>query len=142
MKITTQGLNDKQQETFDEHLMQQVKLYMTNNTLYTSEGLGAFIQYITESRNLLVKGFRKGCLEVLLQCLTLESLESLWYDYCSGHLNEVAEECLVTGEIKNKLNLETVKLKTIITEENYLICKEAFMETSRKFNLTGLIVLA
>ena len=113
--------------------MQQVNLFKENNDLSSAEGLGAFIEYITESRNLLLKGFRKGCLEITVQCRTLEILESLWNDYCSGILNEVAERCLVTDEIKRKLNLETVKLQTTITEDNYLMCKTALMEMEGEF---------
>ena len=35
---------------------------------------------------------------------------------------------LVTNEMKEKLDLETVYLKTTILEEDYLNCKEALME--------------
>ena len=38
----------------------------------------------------------------------------------------------MTDDIKKKLNLENVKLKTTIEEENYRICKEILMEKSCK----------
>ena len=113
--------------------MQQVHLFMEHHNLSTAEGLGAFIEYITESRNLLLKGFRKGCLEVTVQCPTLESLESLLNDYVSGHINEVAGKYLVTDEIKRKLNLEAVGLKITITEESYLMTIKALLEMLREF---------
>ena len=69
-----------------------------------------------------------------VQCPTLESLESLWNDYHSGHLNEVAERYLVTDEIKRKFNLETFKFKTTLEEENYLICKKTLMEKPGEFD--------
>ena len=67
---------------------------------------------------------------ITVQCPTLESLESLWNGYCSGYLNDVVESFLVTDELKRKLGLDNVRLKTTIEEENYLICKKAFMENS------------
>ena len=66
------------------------------------------------------------------RCPSLESLESLWSDYQSGHLNNIAERYLVTDDIKKKLNLENVRLETTIEEENYRICKEILMEKSCK----------
>ena len=71
---------------------------------------------------------RKGSIVIILECPTLESLEHLWSDYCSGHLDKVAERYLVRDEIKEKLNLETICVKTTIDEENYLNCKKALME--------------
>ena len=73
-----------------------------------------------------------GSLEVTLWCPSLGSLESLWSDYQSGHLNDVAGRYLVTDEIKKKLNLESIVLETIVEEENYLICKEILMKKSCK----------
>ena len=64
------------------------------------------------------------------QCPDLQSLESLWNDYHSGVLNEAAEKLLVTDDIKGEINLETVKLKTIIEVDSYLICKKALTEKS------------
>ena len=71
-----------------------------------------------------------GSLIITVQCPTLESLESLWNDHQSGHLNDIAETFLVTDELKRKLRMDNINLKTTIEEENYLICKMAFMEIS------------
>ena len=38
----------------------------------------------------------------------------------------------MTDDIKKKLNLENVRLETIIEEENYRICKEILMDKSCK----------
>ena len=51
-------------------------------------------------------------------------------DYQSGCLNGIAERFLVTDELKRKLGLDNIRLKTTIEEENYLICKNAFIENS------------
>ena len=59
-----------------------------------------------------------------VKCLTLEGLEHLWQDYHSGQLNRMAEELLVTDDIKRRFNVESIKLKTTISEEDYLTCKE------------------
>ena len=71
-----------------------------------------------------------GSLVIKGQCPDLQSLESLWNDYNSGVLNEAAERFLVTDDIKREINLETVKLKTIIEVDNYLCCKKALTEDS------------
>ena len=75
-----------------------------------------------------------GSLEITFRCPSLESLESLWSDYQSGHLNDIAERYLVTDEIKKKLNLESIRLQTTIEEENYRICKRwILMEKTCEF---------
>ena len=77
-----------------------------------------------------VKSVQRGSLIITVECPTLESLERLWNDYQSGCLNEIAESCLVTDELKRKLGLDHVRLRITIEEENYLICKKAVMEIS------------
>ena len=89
-----------------------------------------FFQYLTETLETNLVYVMKSSLEIVLYCTTLESLEQLWSDYLSGHLNKVAERLLMTDEIKRKLNLETVRFKTTIRKENYLMCKKALMEMS------------
>ena len=137
LKIKTRDLDAGKQKQFKEHFKQYIDLYMENNPVYPSdqphEGVSGFLKHIKEVYNLLVKAFGLGCLEITVQCPTLGSLESLWSDYCAGHLNEVAERFLVTSELKRKLNVENVRLETTISEENYLMCKKSIIETSRKF---------
>ena len=74
-----------------------------------------------------------GSLIITVQCPSLQSLESLWNGYCSGYLNDIVERFLVTDELKRKLRIDNVRLKTTIEEENYLVCKKAFMENSGEF---------
>ena len=137
LKTKARNLDVAKQEKFKEYLKQQIDLYMENNAVHPSdqpqEGVGRLIKHIEEVYNSLVTAFGLGCLELTVQCPTLESLDSLWSDYCSGHLNEVAERFLVTSELKRSLNMETVRLNTMISEENYLMCTKAIMENSRKF---------
>ena len=84
---------------------------------------------------MVVMMVKTGSLIITVQCPTLESLESLWNGYCSGYLNEVVESFLVTDELKRKLGLDKIRLKTTIEQENYLICKKAFMENSGELGI-------
>lgn len=128
--ITNPTLNDEQQEEVNEILGRHVQLY---KKYHKNEGLGAYVEYLKDAHNLALVSVNMGSLEITVQCPTLESLESLWNDYCSGHLNEVAERYLVTDDMKRKLNLETVRLKTTIKDENYLMCKKALTQISGDF---------
>ena len=76
-----------------------------------------------------------GSLIITVQCPSLESLESLWNGYCSGYLNDIVERFLVTDELKRKLGIDDVRLKTTIEEQNYLVCKKAFMENSGELGI-------
>ena len=97
------------------------------------ERVAAFYQHLEDHYKLCLVTIGKGSLEIIVQCPTLESLEHLWSDYLSGHLSEVAERYIVTGEIKRKLDLDTVRLKITIVEENYFVCRRALVEMSGKF---------
>ena len=108
-------------------------MYKKYHNTETTGGVGALTEYILKAYNLALESVDMGSLEIIVQCPTLESLESLWNDYCSGHLSEVAERYLVTDEMKRKLHLETVRLKATIRKENYLKCKKALMEISGEF---------
>ena len=95
--------------------------------------MSALIEHIQDAYSLALRSVGVGSLEITFRCPFLERLESLWSDYQSGHLNDIAERYLVTDDIRKKLNLENVSLKTIIEEENYLICKRVLMEKSCEF---------
>ncbi|KAL9976645.1 hypothetical protein ACROYT_G013967 [Oculina patagonica] len=87
--------------------------------------------YLKGVLDLIVREAREGSLRIIVECSTLDILERLWKDYTSGHLNAVAEECLLTDDIKRRFDVESVKLKTIILEEDYLACKLFLMDISR-----------
>ena len=108
-------------------------MYTKYRRVSSPGGVSALIEHIQDAYNLALKSVGVGSLEITFQCTSLESLECLWSDYQSGHLNDIAERYLVTDDIKKKLNLENVSLKTIIEEENYLICKRVLMEKSCEF---------
>ena len=107
---------------------------MEYHNISTAEGVGALIEHITKTYKLALVCVSSGSLEIVLHIPTLRSLELLWTDYLTGHLNEVAERYLVTNEVRRKLSLETVILRTTIEEENYSKCKKALMEMTGEFS--------
>ena len=94
----------------------------------TPDSIRAFTEYLEKAFNLAILMVESGSVIITVQCHTLESLKSLWNDYQSGHLNDIAETFLVTDELKRKLEMQNIRLKTTIEEENYLM--KAFMEIS------------
>ena len=132
-KHTFQELDDEQSKIVRETLERQVQAYMRFCNISTTEGVSGLIEHIHQTYNLALKSVGLGCIEMSLQCPSLESLERLWSDYQSGHLNDVAERYLVTDDIKKKLNLKNVRLKTTIEGENYRICKMILMEEPCEF---------
>ncbi|XP_078368369.1 uncharacterized protein LOC144652231 isoform X3 [Oculina patagonica] len=87
--------------------------------------------YLKGVLDLIIREASEGSLRIIVECSTLEILERLWEDYRSGNLNAVAEECLLTDDIKTRFDVESVMLKTIILEEDYLACKLFLMDISR-----------
>ena len=131
MSFTTRDLNSELDDVVDTVLRQQLEGYLKYNKrtkLYTASGLSDFIKHVENTYNLTLTSVGVGSLVVKVQCPDLQILERLWNDYCSGVLNEAAERFLVTDEIKREINVEIVRLKTIIEEDNYLICKKALTE--------------
>ena len=132
-KHSFQEINDEQRKIVHETLQRQILVYLQHRTIATSEGVSGLIEYIKMTHDLALKSVGLGSLEITFRCTSLESLESLWSDYMSGRLNNIAERYLVTDDIKKKLDLESIRLKTIIEEKNYRICKRILMEKSCEF---------
>ena len=127
-----QDLSDEQEEIIHETLIRQIQVYTKYRRVSTADGVSALIEHIQDAYNLALKSVGEGSLEITFRCPSLESLESLWSDYQSGHLNNIAQGYHVTDDIKKKLNLENVRLETTIEEENYRICKEILTKKSCK----------
>ena len=93
--------------------------------VYSSKApLNRLKKYLKKKLGANVEGDRRGSLIITVSCSSLEVLEELWEEYRTGHLNEVIQATLVTAEVLEKLNLKEVKLRTIISEEDYLSYKE------------------
>ena len=133
MSITTRDLSSELEDVVDRILRYQLEVYLKYNKttkLSTANGLSDFVKHLESTYNFSLTSVGMGSLVINGQCPDLQSLESLWNDYHSGVLNEAAEKLLVTDDIKREINLETVKLKTIIEVDSYLICKKARTEKS------------
>ena len=86
--------------------------------------LELLIRYLKIKFGVDVQSCRLGSFVMTVSCSSLEVLEALWNEYRTGRLNEVVQDTLVTGEVLEKLELSEVKLRTIISEEDYLSYKE------------------
>ncbi|KAL9986242.1 hypothetical protein ACROYT_G000353 [Oculina patagonica] len=104
--------------------------YLVNVNPSTAEEFNGYLQYLRDVRNVLVVDTQPGSLIVTLACRSLEILEGLWEDYCSGHLNEMAQKFLVTEEVLKELGLAKVTLRTTISEEEYKNCREYFLQST------------
>ena len=132
-----QDLTVAQQRILKEELGQLVHKYRRHqdlSSLPVDSSVARLTEYIEKAYEVVVMMVKSGSLIITVQCLTLESLKRLWNDYCSGDLNDIVEKFLVTDELKRKLGMDNVRLKTTIEEENYLICKRVFCENSGEWS--------
>ena len=90
--------------------------------------LELLVQYLRDNLNVEPKRHDKESLVITVECSSLKILEGLWEDYCSGHLNAVAQETLITTEVLEKFGLSEIKLKTFISEKEYESGRQTFME--------------
>ena len=118
LKITPEDLNDEQQEIFDD-VIQQMALSVEPDDLSTNEGVGSLTKYLKETHSLVLERFTADGLTLIVQC-PVERLESLSDDCHRGDLNEVAERCLLTDQIRTILDMDTVRLKTAIEELSFV----------------------
>ena len=101
-------------------------MYLKSIKPSTQEEFNAFIVYMEKVRQVIVVDKKSGTLKIILECTSLEILDELWQDYCTGNLGKVVQAFLVTEDILKKLGLTEVKLTTTIEEEEYRTCREYF----------------
>ena len=132
---TTVDLNEEQKKVVYHNLMLQAAQYMEshNYSKVKEAGVRAFVEFLKMAYNVSRVALNVGSLIISLNCKTLKGLNQLWYDHLSGHLNKVAERYLVTDEMKTKLNLRKINLKTTIEEQNYLNCRKVLLEVSGEY---------
>jgi len=94
------------------------------------EDLNGFVCYLEKVRKTLIVDTHSGSLIITVECRSMEMLDELWSDYCTGFLNEMAQIFLVTEEVLNELGLIEVKLTTTILEEEYSACREKLLQHS------------
>ena len=109
-------------ETEGEESQQQLSKEETKEV--TINELPQYFQHLKLIHDLTPTEGNEDSLRFAVKFNCLEELERLWEDYRSGRLNEIAEKCLVTDEIKRRFHVESVNLATTILEEDYLACKE------------------
>ena len=97
------------------------------------EELNDFLQYMEKVRKVLIVSVQSGSLLLTVECESLEILEGLWTDYCTGYLNDMAQKHLVTEDILKEFGLAEVKIITTIPEEEYRACREYFLQHSGQF---------
>ena len=102
------------------------------NTINPSspEELNGFVKYLKEVRQVLIVDTKRGSLIIIVECTSLEILDGLWNDYCSGQLNKMAQKYLVTEELLKDLGLLDVKLTVTILDDEYKRCREHFLQQS------------
>ena len=132
LQIEAERLNEEEKKDVYDMLTPQITTFIKRRyySKVKLQELGSLIEFLERVYNLSQVALDKGSLIISLDCKTLKDLDQLWNDYLSGHLNKVAERYLVTEEIKRKLNLRKINLKTTMEEDNYLKCRKALMESS------------
>ncbi|XP_067021834.1 uncharacterized protein [Acropora muricata] len=131
IKITA-DLNEEQKKYFYDILMLQTSKFVEsrNYSKFKVTGVGALVEFLEKAYDVTRVSLNKGSLIISLNCKTLKGLDQLCNDCLFGHLNKVAERYLVTDEIKTKLNLRKINLKTTIDVENYLNYRRVLLESS------------
>lgn len=87
-----------------------------------------FIRYLEEIKKVLVVDITEGSIIITVECCSLEILEKLWDDYCSGHLREITQKLLVTADVLKAFDLIELKLTMTIFEEEYRACREYLLK--------------
>ena len=124
VKITSHNVDAVKKERLNQYFQEEIKNY---NAFCQTEVLGDFLGRLRNKCNVHIKAVGVGSLEIRVECPTLESLENLKSDYCSGYLDEMAEKCILTDDVRQKLNLKDVSLKAVIRKEDYDRCRKSFL---------------
>ena len=98
-----------------------------------SEELNGFIQYMEKVRKVIVVDTKSGSLIITVECSSLQVLDELWEDYCTGNINEVAQKFLVTEDVLTELGILEVTITTTVDEEEYRACREYFLNQSGRY---------
>ena len=106
------------------------KYFQTVDTTKPEER-NEFLRFLTDVRKVLVLDAQSGSLILTALCRSLEILDALWYDYCTGHLNDMAQKYLVTKDVLKEFDLTELKLITTIQREEYIVAREFFLHVSR-----------
>ena len=121
-------MNEEQKKDFYDLLMPHASKFMESRNYSKVKVTGgrAFVEFLEKEYSVTRVALNKDSLIIILNCKTLKGLDQLWKDHLSGHLNNAAEWYLVTDEMKTKLNLRKINLRTTIEklqESSLGICR-------------------
>ena len=105
------------------------KYFQTVDTTKPEER-NEFLQFLADVRKVLVLDSHPGSLILTVLCSSLEILDALWYDYCTGHLNDMAQKYLVTKDVLQEFDLTDLRLTTTIQGEEYVAARTFFLQGS------------
>ena len=92
------------------------------------EEFNEFLRYLEDKHNVLVVNAEPGSLTLTAPSLGI--LDGLWYDCCTGNLNDMAQKYLVTKDVLKKFGLTELKLTTTIQGEEYIAARNFFLQGS------------
>ena len=101
------------------------KYFQTVDTTKPEE-LNGFLRFLTDVRKVLVLDAQPGSLILTALCSSLKMLDALWYDYCIGHLNVMAQKYLVKKGVLKEFDLTELKLTAAIQREEYIVSRKLF----------------
>ena len=90
------------------------------------EELNGFLRFLTDVRKVLVLDAQPGSLILTALCSSLKMLDALWYDYCIGHLNVMAQKYLVKKDVLKEFDFTELKLTAAIQREEYIVSRKFF----------------
>ena len=123
------GRTESAEETGSQKVLNFIalKYFQTVDTTKPEER-NEFLKFLADARKILVLKAQSGSLILTLLCRSLEILDALWYDYCTGHLNDMAQKHLVTKEVLKEFGLTELKLTTTIQGEEYMAARKFFLQ--------------
>ena len=109
---------------------QDVMNFIVMKYLSQYENYEDFAREIERVRKVLIVNAEPGCVIFTALCSSLEILDALWFDYCTGNLNDMAQKYLVTKDVLKKFGLTELKLTTTIQGEEYIAARKLFLRGS------------
>ncbi|XP_070564606.1 uncharacterized protein [Ptychodera flava] len=70
-----------------------------------------------------VRGIFRGCFVMIVECLTVETLDRLWADYKAGAINRMFEKDIINSAFVQNQGTTNISLETIIETWEYKKCK-------------------
>ena len=98
--------------------------YLQTTDASKPEDLNDFVRYLVHVRKVVIVDVQPGSLIITVECGSLQKLNELWHDYCSGHVSKMAQKFLLTKDVLNELGLSKIKFSTSLPRENYRACHE------------------